>query len=74
MKKKLSEKELAEIRANSDMGDPDPWGRHFKIICDGCLNKLGGSCDVYEMGDMSREDFFKAEDSGSCEWFIPKQN
>ena len=66
----LSKKELKKIRANSDMGDPDVW--KFHRICDDCINRLGGGCDLLEIGDMTEDEFREVQKTNTCEMFIKK--
>ena len=71
MAKKIDEKELRKLQQESSMNDPNAW--KFKSICQECINKLGGGCDVFaDDREEMIEAVHEAQSTGKCEFFIKK--
>lgn len=67
----LTVEELKEIRRESSMRHPIEPG---PIICDDCLNRIGGGCDYVDMGDMTDSELLEIMSTGKCDLYIKKRS
>lgn len=73
MEEKLRQNEEKDKSFKGFCQDSNVW--NCKTICQDCLNKIGGGCDIFgEEGSHPNPIGVQiAQSKGKCEWYIKKE-